>query len=631
MSSILALALLLAEGPVERPREGWVVLPVQEYQALRTKAYPPEREPQPPPVESVVSRVDYELKVAGDSALGEARLSIDVLREGWARIGVPGGLRIREARLDGRPVPLVGQAGAPELLLSRLGRSIVTLDVAVPVTAAGGSETLVLPASTAALSRLVLSIPRTGVELTLAGGFLGEKADLPSATRFVAHGRAGEGLVCSWRRSAEEPKLALPLRLRGSVTELVGLGEDGAQISADVGLEVVQGSTSAVSLALPEGLIVNEVSGALVAEWDSKPGRLEVSFLEPVTAKASLRVVGESRPPREGSIGVPLLRLASAERETGGVAVEVLGSGEITDQQAKGLDPADPSDLGGPVAGRDAPSLAAFRFRPQDGSGARSLVVTVARYTPEAVLVANVEEARYQALLAQDGKTLVRACYAVRNNQRSFLSLQLPPQAVVWSASVSGRATRPGRSAEGALLLPLEKGRSGEEAPAFAVEVVYLDRAPHWTDKGRVQLALPSLDLPVSRTGVVVHYPPRFKITPETGAFRLEPYAEPSAAVLSSFAPPPPPPPAPPPLKKAADADDRSKSRAEEKAKDESQGLVERFQKEGRVARVAGTLPVQVPFPSLGPSVFLVSELTAEGQAPGIALGYAQTAKRGGR
>jgi hypothetical protein len=626
----LATMLFLQAATPERPREGWVVLPVQDYQALRAKAYPPERDPDPPPVASAVTRLDYDLRVAGDSAAGEARLSVDVLREGWIQVFVPAGLLVREARVEGRPVSLVDQGSrtaAPHVLLSRPGRSVIVLDVAVPVTAAAGTETLTLPASSAAVTQAVLTVPRQGVDLALAGGLLAEKQETASATRFAAHGRPGEPLVFSWRRKVEEPRVALPLRLRGSVVQLVSLGEDGAQSSADVGLEVVQGQASEVHLALPDGFVVNEVSGPLVADWDARPGALSVRFLEPVAARATLRITGESRPPREGLVSTPLLRLPEAERETGGVAVEVLGSGEITDQQARGLDPADASDLGGPVAGHDSPSLASFRFRPQDGRSERALAVTVARYTPEAVLVANVEEARYQALVAEDGKVLVRARYAVRNNQRSFLALALPPSALVWSASVSERPTRPGRSSEGALLLPLDKGRAGEDAPAFAVEVVYLDRSPRWTGKGRAELRLPALDLPVSRTTLVLHYSPRFHVTPEAGAFRVEAYAEPASPVLAGVTR------AAAPLPQAPEDFARKKTsdKDEEKAQSELQGLVERFQKEGRVARVAGALPVRVPFPAVGPSVFLVSELTAEGKSPAIDVTYAQTTKGAGR
>jgi hypothetical protein len=65
------------------------------------------------------------------------------------------------------------------------------------------------------------------------------------------------------------------------------------------------------------------------------------------------------------------------------------------------------------------------------------------RYTPQAVLVANIEEARYRVLAAEQ-RVLVEARYAVRNNQRSFLKVSLPAGATVWSAVVDGQPIRPG-------------------------------------------------------------------------------------------------------------------------------------------------------------------------------------------
>src|SRR5439155_534724 len=61
-----------------------------------------------------------------------------------------------------------------------------------------------------------------------------------------------------------------------------------------------------------------------------------------------------------------------------------------------------------------------------------------------AVLIANVEEARYRALMSEDGRLLIDARYAVRNNQRSFLKVTMPAGSTVWSAEVGGRAIRPG-------------------------------------------------------------------------------------------------------------------------------------------------------------------------------------------
>ena len=219
---------------------------------------------------------------------------------------------------------------------------------------------------------------------------------------------------------------------------------------------------------------------------------------------------------------IPIVRLPAADRETGGIAVDVIGPGEIGERQPRGLDVADASDLGDIVSGRESPSMAAFRFKPLAGTSPRELAVTVSRYTAQSVLIANVEEARYDALVSEDGKMLVRARYAVRNNQRSFLGVALPRQSTLWSATLAGRPIRPGLGTNGGLLLPLQKGRTGEDAPTFVVELVYLQRSDAWTGDGDAHIELPALDLPVSRTGLLLHHSPRFQVEPLPGSFRVE-------------------------------------------------------------------------------------------------------------
>ena len=146
--------------------------------------------------------------------------------------------------------------------------------------------------------------------------------------------------------------------------------------------------------------------------------------------------------------------------------------------------------------------------------------------------MANVEEARYDVLMSADGKELVQARYAVRNNQRNFVKITLPAGATVWSASLGGKPIRPGQSPDGSLLLPLEKSRGGEDAPAFVVEILYLTKATTWEDKGRETVTLPAVDLPISRTGMLLYYPPLFKVTAEPGTFRLQQYENPVSAAL---------------------------------------------------------------------------------------------------
>jgi len=638
------------QSPAHSP--GWVVLPVDEYRTLHAKAYPIEHDPEPPPVEATLTRVDYDLRIDGELASGRASLTVDVLKDGWVRVPVPAGLLVREARLDGKLVSLlpgVGGKGGSQLsaLLSRWGRALLLLDIAIPVATSTGEESISLPSTASGVTRASVQLPRQGVDVRLTGGLLSEKSESAAESKWIAYGRGNEALTFAWRRKTEDHRATQPLRMRGSLTQLLGLGEDSTSINAEVNLEITQGAARVAKIQIPDRVTINQVLGAMVADWEVKANELSVTFLESAEQNARFVVTGETRSPREGEIEIPLLRLLNTERETGGVAVEVLGAGEIKDLKSAGLDSADATDLGEMVSSHQSPSLAAFRFRAGDAKLTRSLSLNVARYTPQAVLMANVSEARYQVLISNEGKTLVQARYAVRNNQRNFLKITLPTGATLWSASLAGKAVRPGQSPDGSLLLPLDKARAGEEAPEFAVEVVYLSRGTVWNDKGQFKLALPALDLPVSRTGLLVYHPPLFKVTPEPGTFRTEPYENPISSALSppvaeygvgagsaggvgagivagmaapSAAPAPPSP--------DMDTKDETKSKLSQVA---TLALLDKFRADSLAGKRSGILPIRVSFPVFGPSLYLVSELTGENQAPSAGLTYQHEKKAGGK
>ena len=636
---------------------GWVVIPVNEYRVLRAKAYPTEPNPEPPPVDATLSRVDYDLHVLGDLATGTALLTVDVLKDGWVRLPIPAGLLVREAELEGRPLSLVpsdkGKAGTHvSALLSHMGRSVLTLKVDVPVTTSTGDESLSLPATESGVTRAAVQLARKGIDLSVGGGLLAEKTEISGDTKWLAYGRGNEALSFTWRKKSEDHHAELPLRLRGSLTQLTSLGEDSTAVSAEISLEIVQGAAREVRVALPEKITINQVAGAVVADWEMKNGELVVTFLEPLEHGARFVISGEARLPRDGVIEIPLLRLLNTERDMGGVAVEILGAGEIKDQKAQGLEDADASELGAMIANRQSPALVAFRARAGESGAARSLSVNVARYDQQAVLMANIEEARYQVLISADGKELVQARYAVRNNQRNFVKITLPPGSNVWSASLAGKTVRPGQAPDGSLLLPLEKSKGGDEAPAFQVEVMYLTKAgATWQDKGHEKVTLPALDLPISRTGMLLYYPPAFKVSAEPGTFRTQEYQIPTSAVLAPFGegggigaghgggagggvfkviggP----------LvdgTTAAEADRLEQfaklqsTDAKEKKDAAMQALLENFRAKSVGGKVTGILPVNVSFPAFGPSIFLVSELTSENQFPGAELNF-QRDKKGG-
>src|SRR5579872_2332118 len=248
---------------------GWVVIPVDEYRVLRSKAYPVEHDPEPPPLDATLTRVDYDLHVTGDLAAGRATLTVDVLKDGWVRVPVPAGLLVREARLDGKPVSLV--PGAPGkaathlcALLSHAGRFELLLDVDVPVASSAGEESISLPSTESGVTRASVALPRTGIDLKLGGGLLSEKSETSGETKWLAYARGNEALTFTWRKKTEDHHVELPLRVRGSLTQLISLAEDSTSIYAEASFEILQGAARAVRIRLPEKATINQVAGAMV-------------------------------------------------------------------------------------------------------------------------------------------------------------------------------------------------------------------------------------------------------------------------------------------------------------------------------------------------------------------------------
>ncbi|HET7287445.1 MAG TPA: hypothetical protein VFI71_08245, partial [Pyrinomonadaceae bacterium] len=161
----------------------------------------------------------------------------------------------------------------------------------------------------------------------------------------------------------------------------------------------------------------------------------------------------------------------------------------------------------------------------------------------------------------------------------------------------------------------LEKTRSGEEAPAFVVEVSYLDRAASWTDKGRARVSLVAVDLPISKSHVLLHHPPLFRVTPAAGTFRVANYTSPESPALRSESSP------------GATEQQRAEGELTPDQSDMKQ-LIAKIRTK-RSAQPSRNLPLRVVFPHFGPSIYLVSELTGENQTPAVEVDFQRERKRG--
>ena len=203
-------------------------------------------------------------------------------------MAIPDGLFVREARLDGRPVSLV--EGPLARVVPRLtfccrswGGRRSAWRWRCPCPPRRGPRPSPSRLSSAALSRATLSLPRQS-RSPACRGLLGRKTEAGEAC--ASWPTAGP--VSRWpfpggasARNAGCPAAALSRQRH----RIVGLNEDAAQVNATVRLEVIQGAAASASVALPEGFVVNEVSGAAVGTGSRRAGTSWSSSWSPPNAR----------------------------------------------------------------------------------------------------------------------------------------------------------------------------------------------------------------------------------------------------------------------------------------------------------------------------------------------------------
>jgi hypothetical protein len=143
-------------------------------------------------------------------------------------------------------------------------------------------------------------------------------------------------------------------------------------------------------------------------------------------------------------------------------------------------------------------------------------------------------------------------------------------------------------------------------------------------------VSLPAVDLPISRTGLQVFYPPFYKVSVEAGAFHVENYENPHSATLNGVVAEPPvdaplAAPAPAAALTSPENEDNNKEAAKKKT------LVDTYRAREAGISASGIMPLRVMVPAFGPSIFLISQLTSENQSPTADFSYQQEKKAGGK
>jgi len=436
---------------------------------------------------------------------------------------------IGRALLDGATAPLlVGDGSLPELpggalglVVSTKGEHRLVMDLVVAAPEVPGPNAATLPPLPSPASTVELVVAADLSSVTVDGGVLLHGpgvAGTPAHTYRLALG-GGMSLGVQYVAAAppEDPvapgEAATP-RVTAIVSSMLEVGDGVLRLKSAIVFEITRAPITSIALDLPEGyeLVRCEGTGLRRCAADDH-GVLTAELGYKVDKAFSLEVVIERSATGEGTSKVawPALKVRDVEHEIGFLGVVAESGIEVRSGELKGVLPLDVVELPHQLQAMSSrPALLGFRYTRHP----YALALEITRHPSGEVLSSAVDQAQITLVATEDGDSVGRAVYRVRNNRKQFLVVALPKGSMIWNAFVAGEPVKPGESkptedGRPVYLVPLARsvGGAGGFAEAFDVEVIYFREGAAFGIAGSVVESIPSVDLPVSEMAVYLYLP----------------------------------------------------------------------------------------------------------------------------
>ncbi len=285
-----------------------LLVPYEKYVELWNRAYPDAKlEATPPPAEYALAGAAYRAELSGDEFLTvHGQIDVDLFTDQPVTIPLPlaGGVLAR-ALVDGQPARLKATAAeqAPPaqaknasrkpadasamILLYAQGKGRKRLDVTIRLrlTRDGGLRIATGQLPHAPATALNLTVPAAQTEVRLGGVVDRSSYETEVENQRIETAIAyGQPLSIQWQPKVGEGEVDRSLTVISDA--VLDLREDGVRLVWQLGLEFPRSQRESFTIAVPEGYLVERVTGDNVRGWerreDAAGTRIEVTLLKAV-------------------------------------------------------------------------------------------------------------------------------------------------------------------------------------------------------------------------------------------------------------------------------------------------------------------------------------------------------------
>ena len=492
------------------PTTGNVTLTLAEYNRLVELAAKSGKKHETPPMPYAIKRAEMKLHVANQTVLGTIQLDGEVFSKGAAKVPLTSGLTILNARQEGKSLPLEQEGSTSTAILPGTAEFSVSLETGMQLAIEAGRASFSLPVPAAGSVRLSLVIPGDHNIVRISPGLITSRTSEKGQTTLEATLVPGQPATIWWATGeVQVPVVKHEVRFLSDVKTLVTVNDEELRIAALADITVVQGDPTQFVVDVPAGYEITGATGATVDSSEVESGKLILRLNSSMPRNHEF-LISMERPLAGTKADVPFISFKDTQRETGEVLVEGTGAMELTATEGGGLKRMDLKEVNPYLRSLARfPLQAAFRYHRQP-TEIPTLALEWTRFPDSTVLAAVAEHAVVTTLVTVEGRTLTEVKLTVKNQAQPFLKVALPAGATIVSADVAGEKVKPVQGPDGNRV-PLLRPGFRPNGP-YEVSFVFMHSGTPLAKKGGSELALPSMDVPISLLEWELFLPEQYKV-----------------------------------------------------------------------------------------------------------------------
>lgn len=264
------------------------------------------------------------------------------------------GASIESISIQGAPASVSPGTDGQGLGLTMRGSGTRTLAMrlAVPIVTDGARARLDFRPPRAAASSIVLNVPEDVIVEPVPGSIpAGVRADVRGGTIIEASPGAGDRILIAWKPRVEATGGGAAARLAISEQMRVAVTAETAQASDKMHIALLGGGVSSLSLRMPAGVQLLNVSGSFVRDWANTPtGGTSITLVRSVSEPIDLALEMQLAPIDADRISIPEINVRGAVRQRGTITIVPQSNLTIWPERTEGLEPV--SVRGEPPASR---------------------------------------------------------------------------------------------------------------------------------------------------------------------------------------------------------------------------------------------------------------------------------------